>query len=56
MIRAARVPFAAKVGGARWLFGRYLVGGGQFLAVDNGDDLVLGPCVFVVVKAFPEGS
>jgi hypothetical protein len=42
--------------GSRWLFGRDVVCSGQWAAVDDFDELMLGPSIFVVIEASPEGS
>jgi hypothetical protein len=42
--------------GSRRLFGRDVVCSGQRAAVDDFDELVLSPSVFVVIETAPKGS
>lgn len=58
-LRAARVPCRAEVvvrGDSGRLFGRDVICCGQRAAVDDLDELVLSPSIFVVIETPPEGS
>jgi hypothetical protein len=41
---------------SRWFFGRNVICGGQWAAVDDFDELMLRPSIFVVIETSPEGS
>jgi hypothetical protein len=56
VVGASRIPLCAQICGAGWLFRRNLIGRRQLLAVDHGDNLMLGPGVFVVIEPLPKWS
>jgi hypothetical protein len=41
---------------SRRFFGRNIICGGQWAAVDDFDELMLRPSIFVVIETSPEGS
>lgn len=49
-----RVPLGTQISRSRWLLWGDLIGSGKGFALDDGDDLVFGPSVFMIVETLPE--